>query len=443
MITFLPFRIFAWLVGCGLAIAGMPDATAGMFVPCEDAQVFAQAATNTVVLQYSYAGPQPRVSESARRLAILMQLDLLYAQLKYRGIGVVFLSRGEWSGGCTPERVLQQLLHQVRPSRGLVFLWGKFYEQNGVLYVQSLLELHRAGRSETVALDWPSAAATYHFAAGLPITRVVFPPHEVLEADLLEIDRRYEAAARAHAEPRRESPSHLLNPDHPDEQFGFVVERVAGNWMQLKSLANKPLGWVDAGSVDPEWSLRRKLPELDFVDASVAYLQIRVASSTRGSGVGSLELLQRYLNSAVDRFAAAIDRDRGNAAMAQAAAMVGMAAVAGTGWRGAFPDAQRAFSMAASLLPSSAEARNLKVLADIEACCISNRGGPPAQTVIEALDEAVQLDPTDDQVLANLEAFYAALRSHRGTNQPALGPAELEVREREVAAARAAAKVQP
>ena len=131
----------ALLAAASLSLALPSRAQAGMVTDCDHLPDFEGADVTTLVLQYEYAGrPDDPLSEAARNLSLLIQMDTLLTQLKYRNIGVAFVQTERYAPiPCTPERVAQRMRGHIPPSKGVVILSGRLFEVEDRLYLQSSL----------------------------------------------------------------------------------------------------------------------------------------------------------------------------------------------------------------------------------------------------------------------------------------------------------------
>jgi len=85
-----PARSLAWIVGTAVAVTvGSAPALAAHVSPVDEPHVFEGADVNTAVLQFTWAGSRSgEMSDRARQLSQLIQLDTLFSQLGYHSIGI-------------------------------------------------------------------------------------------------------------------------------------------------------------------------------------------------------------------------------------------------------------------------------------------------------------------------------------------------------------------
>jgi len=204
--------------------------------------------------------------------------------------------------------------------------------------------------------------------------------------------------------------------------FSFFITDVRGDWVQLEPMSRAPgrnqrfpRGWLQARAPAADWSLRRQLPELGFVEAAVGYLAARVprdASTQQRNGA---------LTSATNALTEYLGRWRENAVLdADPSAPTGTAfALAVPRQLGAFirllkdgvndaslEAAQADFQRAATQAPHSAEARALTALTSF---ALSYRRARPDQSpraFLSDLQIALGADPSNKVLIANVVAAY-------------------------------------
>ncbi|SEC69210.1 hypothetical protein SAMN05519104_1883 [Rhizobiales bacterium GAS188] len=422
---------------------GATPAGAGMIGDCREPQLFHGAAVNTVVLGYRYAGrDDPALVDAAAKLATLIQFDTLLSQLKYRSIAVIQLTRPAENDpsldrACAPEVLVSRLADQLEPGNALIFLWGNLFEDEGSLFIQSFVATRRAGQSGDFAFRWRVGDRDHAFAAGLPADRAAFAPHEVPRSELerlAEVDAKL-AVARKEPDARLQGDALARDPHRP---LSFYIDDVRGGWMHLKSVEGDAIGWIDAGQMQQEWPLRQFLPELSFVEGAVGYFLLQI---DRAHGRPFQPRIAELADSELRRFAETADRVRGASTLALARAMQGIMRALRGDMREPIPLLRETFQDIVQLVPGSSQARNLKALADLHACCIAGSTVVAAQSVIDQLVDALRVDPTDARTLSNLQNLYLALASYAGPNPPKLTRQELTERAAQVGSVREALRL--
>ncbi len=389
--------------------------SAGTIGDCGRPTLVQDAAVNTILLGYRYEGRNTSLREASTRVSVLTQLDGLFSQLKYNSsIAVVRLFRP--AGGdlliddpCPPRAIVDQLIPQLAPNHALVVLWGNLVEDGGSIFIQSFVEIRRASQNDDLVFSWRWNDQDYWFSAGLPVNLVAFPPHEVPQSAIQELSAAYESMAATYEEPNSSSRSTPLKA-RPDEyhSYSYFVDQIQGSWMHLR-YNNEPIGWVNSADLGREWPVRKYLPELDFIDGAVGYLllqddrehqnPLQVQSAAFADGA-----LRRFIE-------ATADEEGGAPALALAKSIKGIIEFRQSSMRHTAPELRKIFEEVVKLVPFSSQARNLRAMVDLKACCSNGSDDLAIQNVKNQLIDAVRVEPQDDRSLNNLENLYSALGS--------------------------------
>ena len=150
--------VLALLAGsASLAEAGVQN------IPCRRPFVFQGAAVNVVVLPYQSAPELTAGSGIGERLPALVQLEVLRSIAKFGSVGAVHMVGPP--SECEPDLVVAKLLGKVPGAattlgkgQGLVVVWGRFFTEGGVVFVQTFCRLLRVGVDETLDLRCGRAA---------------------------------------------------------------------------------------------------------------------------------------------------------------------------------------------------------------------------------------------------------------------------------------------
>src|SRR5258708_2433869 len=199
------------------AHAGAPE------VSCSKPFVFRSAGVNAVILPYTYSGAADRPLDAAGQdLSSLIYLNTLFSILKFESVGAVQLvARNPLdSKECTDSIVLDKLVGkrpgataQILPGNGLVMLWGRIYEEEGNIYVQSYLRFLRRGVNEDLRFQ----TGEERFNAGLASQVITFEPRNLSLEDLdhIELDLHESADLRDKPDPQEHSwPMPIDRPPH-------------------------------------------------------------------------------------------------------------------------------------------------------------------------------------------------------------------------------------
>jgi hypothetical protein len=415
------FALWALAMVCVPAPAG----AAVQDVPCARPFVFPGAAVNVVVLPYTVPPGLPRVStDTGRKLAALVQLEALLSIAKYGSAGAVQLV-GTPEEGCTPEVVLRKLLglqggarQELRPGGALVLVWGRVYQSGEDIYLQSYVQFLRRDTPETVEVRLGESA----FRGRVSSQAFACAPRRMAVADLTRVEEQYLKVRRVHDEPDESSRATPVSSDRP---FGYWITSIRGEWMEIvpfpasgggavpNAESNIKRGWVRARADNPDFSLRRLMPELGFIEGAGAYLRWRVqAAGTNGAPDLALTLGDRAIRGYIDDWAkgavmpSAAESGTSLAISAPLQLRAMIALLRREASADDLRDARTALQRALRLTPHSADARNLDVLLQLR---LAFSGGDPDADPLSLADklvDALGADPENADVVANLAAVY-------------------------------------
>jgi hypothetical protein len=410
-----------------LVFAGVArTASAGVQnVPCERPFVFPKAAVNVVVLPYSVPPALRSSAGAGRKLSALVQLESLLAIAKFGSVGAVQLV-GEPENDCTPEVVLAKLLQQrsgaaqaLPPGAGLVLVWGRVFQSGNDLYLQSFVQfLRRDGAQPRQAVETVGVRVADQSLRG-KFTAQAFAcaPRRIAVSDLAAIDRQFASAMVVRSEPSESARGSSIPSEAP---FSYWITDVQGPWMKIVASEGGPQGWILARAERPEWSLRRKMPELSFVEGITGYLRSRVAAdlgqtSTAATTLAAAEpALEAYMREWRVGAVGLSDRpgDAGSTQMAVALPLQIRGAIPllrGEASIQALQDARQAFARAVELAPYSADAKNLDVITRIVLAYTGRQPGLDPVSAATDLLEALGREPQNPLLLANLRSLYQLL----------------------------------
>jgi hypothetical protein len=309
----------------------------------------------------------------------------------------------------------------LAPGQAVLAIWGRLFEQDGELFVQTYLRFARQGADgqglvpERIGLHWAGA----ELQAGLPMQALAFAPRRITLADLARIDAACRDALRVRPTPDAASPGVEIGAS-ARQSFPYWITESRGDWLRLEPMRpGLPTGWVRAraGEGQPDWSLSRWLPELAYAEAVAGWLRLQVG------GVQDAERarLARGVDAALARYEAAVPADQAPTAWGLAAALRGHLA-----WtQGDRRAAAALFTTAKERLPASAAAANLAALSSL-----SGQPGNPdnAQRLGRSLLGALAMAPQDATLRANLAALYRVYADKPGWSP--FGAAELAQRQK-------------
>jgi hypothetical protein len=391
------------------ASAGAPAAS------CVRPFVFPEAAVNFVVLPFTNSVSQDApLSRAATHLTLMIQTDTIFSILKYGSVGAVRLvARPGEQKECQPEIVAAKLLGQrpgatqiVRPGYGLILFWGRLFEENHEIYLQSFARFLRRGVSENLSLSIDET----QFQGRLFNGAVAFAPQRLTPTDLSEIENEFNQYAVVHNAPQEDSPGSRLPLDlSPFDQVGFVytVGEVRGDWMRIVARGRGPNGWIHAGS-DTGPFRATQMPELNFVDGITGYLSYRAAKD--GDAPDTTLRTVSWAENALRKYEEAGDPKRAPVALAVAKTVHGLLEIVGPlGADSKTKTALQLFQDASDLVPYNGDARNLEL---ITRWYLYYRGYVPELRVPLVWDgflQAAVLAPDNPTILKNLEHCYELL----------------------------------
>jgi hypothetical protein len=438
-------------------MAGPSPGWAGLWGRCDQPAIFERSAVNVIILPYTLTGRmspeigKPQFSRTGEKLSVLIQLDSLFSMVKYNSIAVAYLSQGSKPlEMCQPELILDKILGrkeeykkkypQISPRKGVAILWGRIYEEGNNIYVQSYLQFLRRDAFERFKISLPTQeGSSVGFFGELPSQSFAFAPRRITLRDLQNIEKEFQSSVILREKPDESAQGTQINlkfdPGSPAaDDFAYYVTEISGDWMYIVSMPKEyggygpkgPEGWVRAHMDPMVMPLRQKLPELDFLDAAVGYLQYQIARDT--------DSRKQYRKSIFGWVKKALERYQENSGSEQAALPTAVGKIL-RGTLEILEDdlrprattidiAQNLYTQAASLIPYNADARNLELITRINLWHAAKPPRPDPKAIISDLLNVIELEPQNEDVLANLENFLLLLSSYKA-GEVTLDPAEL------------------
>lgn len=390
-----------------LLIAGLPLRLQAMDIrPCSDPVVFSGAAVNALVLPWRAQAGAPALEAASRQMSALAHLQLLMSMLKFGSIGVVDLV-AEPRQVCDVDQVLSRVSQtgvasgRLKAGQGVVVLWGRLFEQDGELFLQSYLRFARQGADglvpEVLKVPLRTGDTTLEMQVALPAQALSFAPRRIRLEDLARIDKAFRDALRVRPSPDLAVPGVEIG-SSTRLSFPYWVAESRGDWLRLAPMRpGLPAGWVRARTGDdtPDWSLSRWLPELDFAEGVAGWLRLRAG----GVPAAQRQPMADATLAALARYERAVPADQAPSAWGLAAGLRGQLAW-GADQREA---AAQQFTQAAARLPGTAAARQT---AAVIKAAQQPLDGTTAKALADELLAVLALDPRDALVRANLQALY-------------------------------------
>ena len=418
-------------------------------VDCLNPAVFPDADVNVVILPYDYAGEHQQLSDAARRLAMLIQLDTIFSIAKYGSVGAVHTVQRKAADQCQPATVLAQLTHRLpgakrtlRPGGGLVLLWGQLYEEGSDLYVHTYVRFLRRDRTEALQVEVRNRS----FTVRPPSQALAFPPRHMTRKDLGEIERAFKERVMVRESPNDQAKGAPPIMDLSADEQAYWVSGIQGEWIRIQSQRDGSGGWVRAGGSSSSWPLRRTMPELAFVDALAGYLRMRVAAD---AGKPMPEQMLKWVEEAASRYADTDNDADDPLPIAVVRSTTGMLRMQRIKPGDATIRAVReAWTGAAALVPYNSAARNLDVMGRLctllwapnaSSAEVAPTGRSFFRFAADNLTGALALGADDPYIAKNLAQIYLLLLSPNAPTEPmALNPLSAEELKTRLAALRTA-----
>ena len=377
--------------------------------PCDQPRIFEGAAVNVVVLPYETSLPE-RMGTNAlgEQLSLLIQMQVLFEILEYKSVGVIQLvpSQEQNAPRCNPEEVWYHI-HSGKQVSGIVMVWGRIFQDEEQVYVQSFARFAIKDTPEKFVLN----AGGSKYEGVLSAQQVAFPSRQVSVADLEQIAANYQKFGtirnskneNEQGEPLSHGIGRCVGCEgtrlDSGPRYSYVVDQPEGEWVHIRTLEGDTGGWLKLGAPLGDRPLDVFLPELNLIKATVGYMEAR-QEKIKSNPASAEQLVSRY-------------HELAGPGPAEAE-VVGWE-LAGLEWLGSKPGskgrlskAQAAFDRALALDPSDADARNLAAMTTVYAAFIDKRPLSESKTADEFLSATV-VDKKQGPALANLRTFYEQL----------------------------------
>lgn len=407
-------------------------------IPCSAPFVFSNAAVNAVVLPYSLPPALGSRSAAGDKLGALVQLETILSIAKFGSIGVVQLVN-DGRGSCDPETVLDKLTGKrpgarevMKAGNGLILIWGRIFQSGPDLFLQTYIRFMRPGVEESIEV----AARDRTLTGTLSTQAFACAPRKIALRDLEAIERQFVSTRLLHAEPSTSSRTEAISSD----PFSYWITDIRGDWVKLQSMSGPKStapfgGWIQARAPDAQWSLRRHMPELYFVEGVAGYLSARVPQNRGPAAQRALqngqEALTRYLDAWGVNAVLGGDAAAGGTPLAVAVPrqLSGfMTLMRGAASPESLAEARSQFQRAAALAPHSSDARNLVTITQVAQAYRQPAADQPPRRFIDDIRSLLGSDPDNAALLTNLGVIYDLVLAAVPNAPPswALTPADRE-----------------
>jgi hypothetical protein len=419
-----------WMAACCCP----PPAQAGAIASCRAPFGFGGAEVNIVVLPYFQEGRSPvDLNGTGTQIALLLKLETLFRATEFDRWGIILMTGNKQE--CDPDVIEKRMMGSViQPGGRLILLWGKLYQQDDDIYLQSYLRFFRRPMPNESAppIQLLLDVGGKPFVGDVISQDLVFPPELLSRKELDAIQTNYDKSAFFYQEPNLGAPKKPIPLDQfrrcmqCEDPLAFTVEARQGDWIRVKQF-NGPEEYLLA-HLDEGMSLDRRLPEVTFVQGLLGHL--RYQSNTPQRPVAAMKLAE----SALMRYTSREDAAREPETKAVALQLAGILDSEVKG------DTGDKFDVAFNLVPYSSDARNLAAMWNFSRAANSPESKVRPREIADDFVAAVALDPENPLVLANLQSFYELMASGVLQNkidaQFALPPPEIESRLAQIKAIR-------
>jgi hypothetical protein len=396
-----------------LSLVVPPQAHAVRFSSCGgELFAFESAEVNVVILPYFQSGSAPQQLDGlGSELSLLVKLETLYGALPYDRWGFVLLTGPK--SECDPETIARDLLSSksIRPGGRLIMVWGKLYQQDENVYVQTFAKSYRNPLPDEKAPlpEISLEVGDKSFTARIIGEEFAFPPEQLPIKVMNAVQDNFNKAAFLYDKPKLDSSKTPI----PLEQFrkcddckgslAFTVDGRDGNWIHVRDKSGKP-GYL-AAHLQEGASLNQRMPEVGFLQGLVGFLRYapHVANEDPARRSAGMQVAEKALMEYSRREETAQEPETKAAAL-QLAGILEFAQDQ--------KDSSQQFDEAYQLVPYSSDSRNLAAMFRLYHEYNSSAADVRPREVASDFVAAIALDPINSLALANLQSFYELLISH-------------------------------
>jgi len=372
---------------------------------CSRPFVFRDARVNVIVLPYRNKDVNsPELERASEQLTLLLQQSILFSALKYPSIGAVRMvaSSPGAAADCQAETVAQKIAGQAPGAQqelsndgAAILLWGQIYKEGDQVYLCSYCRLLKRGQD--IAME-TSGGGHGVFSAKLPTDAVAFPARVITTGLLEQIRSAFSQSAKVHRDPSLNSPGFDLPMDPQNPAAYQVVDANPDGWMHIRGMDSGLSGWIYASDTMRSQILARNLPELQFVDGAIGYLEFAKAADPSGIRNRARPSLESFTEAARSR----------DTSLATATAKSMLAVMFERDATLRAPGYQLTRE-AVALVPYNADARNLELVYRLDLSSRSIYQAGEWRAFADELAQAAALGPGKKYILDNLDNFYGGM----------------------------------
>jgi len=343
-------------------------------------------------------------------LALLVKLETLYRAMAYDRWGIVLLTGPKKE--CDPERIANELLlmKRIRPGGRLIMVWGKLYQQDEDIYVQTYAKSYRNPlpneKVPPTEIGMPLGGNV--FEGRISNTEFAFPPEQLPISVMKAVADNFKKAVFLYDAPQLNSSKNPI----PVDQFrkcddcrgalAFTVEGREGDWIHVKAQGGRD-GYLIA-HLEEGASLSQRMPEVIFLQGLMGFLRYAVQTPNTDRLQWSADLQVSEL--ALMEYA---ERDEAGQEPETKAAALQMSGI--LDFAHSRTNFSERFDAAYQLVPYSSDSRNLAAMFRLyHDYNLPTRSLRPREIANDFV-AAAALDPRNALVLANLQSFYELLDS--------------------------------
>jgi len=390
-------------------------ANAGAIAACASPVAFRDAQINVVILPYFQSGPsEHELNGLGSQLALLMKLETLYRAFSYDHWGITLLTGTVLQ--CDPELTARELLTGIDPGGRLLVVWGRLYQQDEDVYVQTFAKFYRKPllnerSAPPISVGFELDGKPFH--GQVPGPEFSFPPEQLPLKTMDAIAASFERAAFIYSSPDLNAPKSPLpldrfrKCDYCEGPLAFTVIKRTGDWVQIRASTMIEGvgrdGYLLAHRADQR-NLIQQMPEVGFIQGLMGFLRYagRVSDEDQAQRLAGIQAAEQ----AFAEYARSEQTEEEPATKAAALQLKGVLQFAES-----HIDATEDFDTAYENVPYDSDARNLAAMFRLYSEYSSAGRNLRARDTANDFIAAAALQPRNLFVLENLRNFYELLTS--------------------------------